>query len=232
METDVYIQTNCDLEIDWQRTHSNRDIFDIIRNNAPGGQRIRWGIYGVNDPPRTWAFLKSYAGSVFIPVVSYLDRMYTQIQGNSVLVNGLACTLDTNHFPPSYTAPDEPICLFYGYRLTQSYIREKARVWKCIVWDGGEKVIDFVPSLDVTGRPCMYNRASNKPYYNTGSGEFIAGVETLKQLYSLLDKLPDKAGQETGVLTIRLDAALQTDELRAMIDERGEAKNWEITEAA
>lgn len=230
LETDVYIQTNCDLVIDWQRAHSAPNWFEIIHNNAPAGRRIRWGAYEADNPVRTWAYLKSFVGDVRFPVASHLDRMYTQIQGNSVLINGLTCTLGRNNFPPPYTPPDEPISLFTGY--LRGGVREKARVWKCIVWDGGEKVIDLVPALDVTGRPCMYNRVSNKPYYNTESGEFIAGIESLAQLYSLLTKLPDLTEQTQGTLTIRLDASLQTDELRAMIDEKAAAKNWEITEAA
>lgn len=98
---------------------------------------------------------------------------------------------------------------------------------------GDEIVRDYIPALDPTGKPCMFDKISGSPFYKLEkfTVDFIAGVDTLKQLYSLLAKLPDLTGQTQGTLTIRLDAALQTDELRAMIDERGEAKNWEITEA-
>lgn len=105
------------------------------------------------------------------------------------------------------------------------------RIYSFVINKEGD-LCNLVPALDSAGVPCMYDRVSNTPKYNTRSGAFIAGIETLSQLYSLLAKLPDLTGQEQKTLKIRLDAALQTDELRAMIDERGEAKNWEITEAA
>lgn len=45
-----------------------------------------------------------------------------------------------------------------------------------------EKIIrNFIPSLDQTGRPCMYDTVTKKPFYNSGTGEF--GYELMDGTY-------------------------------------------------
>lgn len=102
-------------------------------------------------------------------------------------------------------------------------------------YNGETKHSHFIPAMNSDGNTGFYDVVSGAFKTNLDKdnpASFIAGVNNLTQLYAVLAKLPDKTGQEQGALTIRLDAALQTDELRALIDARAEAKNWEITEAA
>lgn len=92
-------------------------------------------------------------------------------------------------------------------------------------------LLNMVPALDLTGTPCMFDTVSRKPFYNVGTGQFIAGVENQIQLDNMLHKLPDRMGQDVETLQIRLAEELQTPEnenkLNAML-----SKNWEITQAA
>ena len=39
--------------------------------------------------------------------------------------------------------------------------------------EDGIPVVDFVPCLDSSGIPCMYDTVSKKPFYNQGTGEFL-----------------------------------------------------------
>lgn len=43
------------------------------------------------------------------------------------------------------------------------------------MWDNNILVRDFIPVLDYSGVPCMYDRVEGKFYYNQGTGQFIAG---------------------------------------------------------
>ena len=36
-----------------------------------------------------------------------------------------------------------------------------------------QHVFDCVPALDPTGTPCMYDTVSRKPFYNSGTGDFL-----------------------------------------------------------
>lgn len=151
---------------------------------------------------------------------AYIDRSIVTFQRDNESMSGV---------PMSWPNAAESLTCFGQLRYIRPFVGRK-KYFK--FWMNGELKRHVIPALAKTGRPCMYDLVSKQTFYNAGTLEFIAGVDTLAQLYSLLAKLPDLTGQEQKTLTIRLDASLQTDELRAMIDERGEAKNWEITEAA
>lgn len=47
----------------------------------------------------------------------------------------------------------------------------------------------FIPCLDETGAPCMYDKVSRKAFYNAGSGDFLYPTESTT--YSLRRVLPD-----------------------------------------
>lgn len=119
----------------------------------------------------------------------------------------------------------------FGLWNTRGVQYLRGRIFSAAISERQKIVAKFVPVVDVNGQACMYDLIRGRSFYGALETDFIAGVETLAQLYALLAKLPDLTGQTQGTLTIRLDASLQTDELRALIDERGEAKNWEINEA-
>lgn len=39
-----------------------------------------------------------------------------------------------------------------------------------------DHILNFIPALDPTGRPCMFDTVSQKPFYNQGTGEFLYKV--------------------------------------------------------
>lgn len=51
------------------------------------------------------------------------------------------------------------------------------KIWRFTVERKGKKVIEFIPALDPTGAPCMYDTVSKKPFYNSGSGDFVYPTE-------------------------------------------------------
>lgn len=48
------------------------------------------------------------------------------------------------------------------------------RIWSCKCWCDSVSY-DLIPCLDDNGRPCMFDRISRKPFYNSGTGEFLYG---------------------------------------------------------
>ena len=52
----------------------------------------------------------------------------------------------------------------------------KIKIYSCKFWDDGVLKYNFVPCIDNTGKPCMYDMVEGKPYYNEGSGDdFLYG---------------------------------------------------------
>lgn len=61
----------------------------------------------------------------------------------------------------------------------QGYI---GRGYSATMFDmNGVKLRSFLPALDDTGRPCMYDTVSKQPFYNSGTGEF--GYELMDGTY-------------------------------------------------
>lgn len=71
-----------------------------------------------------------------------------------------------------------------------SNMSAKGRVYSFTMKEAGVLKLNFVPALDPTGAPCMFDTVSRKPFYNSGSGDFVTppiGVAT----YGLRRVLPD-----------------------------------------
>lgn len=85
-----------------------------------------------------------------------------------------------------------------------------------------DKEIDFFPAL-FNGIPCMFDKVSKQPFYNSGTGAFIVGL-TLAQARKL-GKLP--AGG--GTLTVSLPSNWQEDEGVQNAKSEADAKGWQIT---
>ena len=45
------------------------------------------------------------------------------------------------------------------------------KMWYCRIYDNGTLVFDFIPVLDNSGRPAMYDQVSGQLFYNQGSGD-------------------------------------------------------------
>ena len=63
------------------------------------------------------------------------------------------------------------IRLFSGINKYYSSVR----MYNFKIYDNDVLVRDMIPVLDPTGTPCMYDKVEGKFYYNSGTGDFIAG---------------------------------------------------------
>lgn len=55
------------------------------------------------------------------------------------------------------------------------------KTYKCILYKNGMKVCNFIPALDSSGTPCMYDTVTKQSFYNLGTDEF--GYEFLDGTY-------------------------------------------------
>lgn len=55
------------------------------------------------------------------------------------------------------------------------------KMHKCILYKNGMKVCNFIPALDSSGTPCMYDTVTKQAFYNLGTDEF--GYEFLDGTY-------------------------------------------------
>lgn len=85
--------------------------------------------------------------------------------------------------------------------------------------------VKYVPAIDRNGLPCLYGIEARTPYYNSGSGAFIAGVDTVAQLATLLKRLPATSGS----LSLSLPAEANTPEVADMLQQCHDTKGWTLT---
>lgn len=72
-----------------------------------------------------------------------------------------------------------------------------ASLYYCKIWDDDTLVREFVPCLDLLGKPCLYDLVGQKTYYNLGSGaDFTIGRKIIPVEY-----LETNSGQyiDTGI---------------------------------
>lgn len=62
-----------------------------------------------------------------------------------------------------------PLFAYYDSGIFCSKIKLKY----LIIQESDNIVRNFIPALDPTGRPCMYDTVTKQPFYNQGSGEFL-----------------------------------------------------------
>lgn len=103
----------------------------------------------------------------------YSAYMKSKIEmSNKVYVNGaLVTTYSETAFNSPYSA------LLFARHSSAGNVEEMSysRIYNMKIYDNDILVRDYVPVLDATSRPCMFDKVEDKFYYNEGSGEFLYG---------------------------------------------------------
>lgn len=89
--------------------------------------------------------------------------------------------------------------VYSGTKITSNYNPLTLRLWKC--YNGsysfgnrkkwwrltlnGEVKHNLLPCLDTTGTPCMFDTVTKKPFYNSGTGDFLYPSPTSSTTYSM-----------------------------------------------
>ena len=107
----------------------------------------------------------------------YLDAINDKLYLNGSLVkSGMIAGMN------GYSSPYESNSNLYLYGIGNTY-RGVGKIYYCQIWDNTTLVRDFIPCLDNNGRPCMYDLAGKKTYYNLGTDEFTYGRKIIPVEY-------------------------------------------------
>lgn len=179
-----YIESTGTQWIDTRYYATHLSTFDIkvaitIKGNIiPFGARNSGTYNTLNE--------QCYLNTNFIEYNSRTPKLYsTGINVNENWSSGIIPELNTMYeFDNMYVVPTMndmkyPITLFAFNMLgvvNPDY--GICRIGKWVAYNSGIKAANFIPALDPDGRPCMYDTISKQPFYNQGTGEFIAGNAT------------------------------------------------------
>lgn len=63
----------------------------------------------------------------------------------------------------------------YSFNTNTNVTKCRSRIKYLKLTQGQKLVRNFIPALDPTGRPCMFDLVTRRPFYNHGTGEFLWG---------------------------------------------------------
>ena len=142
----------------------------IIAGARSSTQHINFGQFETNDR-FTLAYLGNYwIGSTSITSNQYYDIEVSYKSGsqtckiNETSVTGASYTgteelnLNIYLFKRNFYTSGDPTALFIG------------KLYYFQLWQNGTLVRDFIPALDPSNKPCMYDLVSKQPFYNQGTG--------------------------------------------------------------
>lgn len=116
-----------------------------------------------------------YKYDLNIPASTYVVKD----ENNNVLVNVTNITKSTRSETPS--------CILFGYYGNPTtgggpYKLRSMKIYSAQFYDNGTLVRDFVPCLDDSNIPGLYDLVNQQMYYNAGTGAFLSGpsVASLK----------------------------------------------------
>ena len=135
------------------------------------------------------------------------------LETGGITVNGDVYSINSNEF-----AGLEGLYIFANTISTTKYIGY-TRISTFTV----SQKCDVISALNKNGVPCMYDKVSRQSFYNSGSGQFIVGLNKTQALK--LSTLPATSAS----LTISLPAGYETDEGVTNALDIARSKGWTLT---
>ncbi len=163
VNTQYYVKSNTRVEMNMQLIYTDRDQKFL---GSYGGGGLCLGTYASK-----WRF-GSNTWNKNEGVVT-LDKTYITIEGNTFTFNDEVYTLSgTNRISDNNLYP----VLVFGIAYAGSaYQKDSIKLYDLKLYDSDTLVRDFVPVIDSSSRPCLFDKVGKECYYNQGTGEFLWG---------------------------------------------------------
>lgn len=168
-------------------TDGTYTIAATLRGNNVGGSNDIWGRRGSDGASFAQRFARTYWLIAFYYVwggqlsenqlnsAQIHDYIVTEGQ-KRIIVDGKSFNLNALNL--SEVNASNPSSKTHYLFAANGGNRGQVCFYSFRMADGeGNVVLDFVPVLDDTGTPCMFDKVSHQSYYNSGSGDFIYPVD-------------------------------------------------------
>lgn len=131
----------------------------------------------------------------FNPYLPYFsgEIFTTSNDKNSLTLNGIS-QYDWSSTDAWESYEDDSLYLFGADgALFLNYVSTSLRIYSAQIITNNVDMGNYIPAIDSTGEPCMYDKVSKQSFYNSneGSSPFIIGVDTKIQLRAIVQSLPD-----------------------------------------
>ena len=163
------------LECEFISTLSIDDYYVFIAGSRTGINREAF-VFPISIKTETGADIGTlrfeYSTSTnYVFTESLMKRSVIKTNKNSINVNNNDYLLNTASFTGKYS--------FYIFDAnlggTPSNRGTVMRLWRSQIYDNDTIVRDYIPVIDASSRPCLFDKVEKKCYYNQGTGEFLYG---------------------------------------------------------
>lgn len=113
-----------------------------------------------------------YNASIY-PIANQKYEIEMHANGD-VYLDGVKRNATNGTFSP--VAFDRSLYIFSTNYYDGSGVPSASTFWKVQILEGDVLVRNFIPALDTTNTPCMYDTVTQTAFYNQGSGEFTYGA--------------------------------------------------------
>lgn len=165
------------------RNDSGDTRFACVRRRC-GAQRRSSAGYGWG----AWVLL-SLTGETKITRTHYIGQLNWLNSGRVTFLDKINGDQAEEPLQRAAVTPKYPLYLFACNVGGEANYLLDGKIYQADISERGSVKATYVPALDPTGAPCMYDIVTRKPFYNKGTGDFI--YPTQSATYSLRRVLPD-----------------------------------------
>ena len=119
-------------------------------------------------------------------------KVHYEITPTKIVANEYSKIVE-NHEP--FTSVGSMILFGRREDVIQTNYTAQAKVYSLTIKEDNKTVLNFIPCLNETGTPCMYDTITGKPFYNVGSGQFSYPATSPTMTTDLENKLYGKKSE-------------------------------------
>ena len=120
---------------------------------------------------KTHGLYGAYNSRNFVLTHDFRGKYHVVFTESELICNGQT-------FPVTINNQFESKKTFYLFNLNSYNQMVRCKISHFSIFRNNEKVLDFIPTLDPNGKPCMYDTVTEKPFYNQGTGEFAYKIRS------------------------------------------------------
>ena len=180
-----YLESTGTQYIDTNYKPNGNTIIEL-KYQTPTQNTIQQGIFGARDSGNNRFTLFTGAVkngfqvdySIVEPGLAIYSQNIPGVDGTAINVIKLSNYLIINDNKISEVSKktfqnSQNMYLFANNNNGIAQLPMKGYIWYFKIYEGDTLVRDYIPVIDSSGRPCLYDKVEDKFYYNQGTGEFL-----------------------------------------------------------
>lgn len=175
-----------------------REDFCVGRHFPSMGYATRWGNNMIWSGVPTGAVLGTFVGEL-----NWLNSRMMKSEGGGVT--------GTRENLPNFSYTTTLTIYLFGRNGVSNEYSWREKIYNGQISRGTDIIRDFIPVLDDTGTPGMYDKINKQFYANSGTGAFVVGIKTLNDARMLNNVLPVVPEGSTYSITLSLPVEASTD---------------------